>query len=44
MYTKRESQSVSDHWRILDGDGDVICTVIGEFAADALLSHLNRNY
>lgn len=29
-------------WKILDSDGNQICTVIGKDNAEALLSHLNR--
>lgn len=42
MYTKDRDDVYDDHWVILDPDGDSVCTVIGEDAADALLSHLNR--
>jgi hypothetical protein len=45
MYTKEffyTNDANNEIWAILDPDGDYICTVIGELAADALLSHLNR--
>lgn len=44
MYTKEKSynQVLQDVWSILDPDGDVVCDVVGEFGANAILSHLNK--
>lgn len=43
MYTAEQHTYYADRFYIMDPDGVVICTIIGDSAdADALLSHLNR--
>lgn len=42
MYTMLRDDVYEDHWVILDPQGDSVCTVIGEGAAEGLLTHLNR--
>lgn len=47
MYTKEPDEELQQlynlpFWNILDPDGDEIASVLGEEAADGMLSHLNR--